>query len=242
MNQTGHEDDDYLICREYEEQMTQKSENYPDFISFQHTNGKYYFAWVNKEYQIILRGEGYSETSDRDHGINSVIQNRETKDKYKLIESHGAFFLTLRDENNQEIGRSCPKNDEMSLWSLIPFFNINETVNTNEKEDSENFSDFGNNSDLKTDPLAPAFGPPPMVIHSDESRQVSSPNKGFSTWWLILVILFILILWRWKSGNPSESSTKTPPTEQPSISEPNTPQPAAPPPIDVKSVRDSVVK
>lgn len=92
MNQSGHVDDDYLICREYEEQMTQKSDNYPDFISFQHTNGKYYFAWVNKDYQIIMRGEGYSDTSDRDHGINSVIENRELKERYKLIESHGAFF------------------------------------------------------------------------------------------------------------------------------------------------------
>ncbi|MBK7231140.1 MAG: YegP family protein [Saprospiraceae bacterium] len=241
MNQSGHVDDDYLICREYEEQMTQKSDNYPDFISFQHTNGKYYFAWVNKDYQIIMRGEGYSDTSDRDHGINSVIENRELKERYKLIESHGAFFLTLRDTNHQEIGRSCPKNDEASLWSLIPFFNIEEIENTNKKDDSENFSKFGNSSDLKTDPLAPAFGPPPIVIHSDGSSEDSSPNKGFSAWWLILVILFILILWRWKSCNQSDAA-KLPSTEQPSISEPSTPQPAAPPPIDVKSVRDSVAK
>ncbi len=119
-NVSFRQDDDYLICREYEEKISSVSEKYPDFISFQHENTeKYYFAWINKKSEIILRSEGYSTASARDNGIESVIKNREISDRFKIEEKHGAFFLILKAGNHQEIGRSCPRNSEEELWTLI---------------------------------------------------------------------------------------------------------------------------
>jgi hypothetical protein len=52
--------DDYLICREYQEQIGQKSMEYPGFITFKHDNGNHYFAWVDGD-KIILRSEAYPD-------------------------------------------------------------------------------------------------------------------------------------------------------------------------------------
>ena len=46
--------DDYLICREYQEQIDKKSSEYPGFITFKHDNGNHYFAWVDGD-KIIMR-------------------------------------------------------------------------------------------------------------------------------------------------------------------------------------------
>lgn len=112
--------DDYMICREYEEKIDSISTKYPDFISFKHENTeKYYFAWVNSKKEIVLRSEGYPTPSARDNGMDSVVKNREIKERFKVVESHGAYFLVLKAGNHQEIGRSCPKDSEAALWALI---------------------------------------------------------------------------------------------------------------------------
>jgi outer membrane protein OmpA-like peptidoglycan-associated protein/uncharacterized protein YegP (UPF0339 family) len=110
--------DDYLICREYEERINEVSSKYPGFITFQHENGKHYFAWVN-DGQIVMRGEGYPTTAARDNGIESVIKNREIAERFKTEESHGAYFRILKAGNHQEIARSCPKDSEAALMGLF---------------------------------------------------------------------------------------------------------------------------
>jgi len=113
-----NDDDDYLICREYEEQIGQNDAHNPGFISFQHENGKHYFAWVRNG-KIVMRGEGYPSTLGRDNGIASVIINRGDRNRFKVEEHHGVFFLLLRAGNNQEIARSCPKRSEAEAWALL---------------------------------------------------------------------------------------------------------------------------
>ncbi len=111
-------EDDYLPCREYESYVGHRSEKYPGFIAFQHTNGKYYFAWVNDQDQIVMRGEGYPSIAARDNGIESVIKNRELDERYKIEEKLGWWYLVLKAGNHQEIARSCPKPSQEELHSL----------------------------------------------------------------------------------------------------------------------------
>ena len=117
---SANEADDYMICREYEEKIGSVSDKYSDFITFHHENtNKYYFAWINPKKEIILRSEGYPTTAARDNGLESVRKNRDIRERFKVIESHGAYFLTLKAGNHQEIGRSCPRNSEAELWALL---------------------------------------------------------------------------------------------------------------------------
>jgi outer membrane protein OmpA-like peptidoglycan-associated protein/uncharacterized protein YegP (UPF0339 family) len=112
--------DDYMICREYQEQADVLTPDADGMIKFQHeNNGEYYFAWVGKDGKVILRSEGYPTVSARDNGLKSVLNNRANKERYKVIEAHGAYFLTLRAGNHQEIGRSCGAESEAALWALL---------------------------------------------------------------------------------------------------------------------------
>jgi outer membrane protein OmpA-like peptidoglycan-associated protein/uncharacterized protein YegP (UPF0339 family) len=116
------EDDDYMICREYEEQFD-ASKMVDGIISFTHEkSGKFYFAWFNDNGQVILRSEGYPTASARDNGVESVIKNRDISERFANIEAKGAHFLILKAGNHKEIGRSCPKKsaDEASgLWKAV---------------------------------------------------------------------------------------------------------------------------
>lgn len=116
---TSSEEDDYMICREYEEKFdaTQLEDG---FIKFHHENtGKYYFAWYTESGDVILRSEGYPNTAARDNGLESVKKNREIKERFKVEEKRGLYYLVLKAGNHQEIGRSCPKKSEDEVWALI---------------------------------------------------------------------------------------------------------------------------
>ncbi|MBK6566093.1 MAG: DUF1508 domain-containing protein [Saprospiraceae bacterium] len=113
-------EDDYMICREYEEKISSKHPEYSDFISFKHENtGKYYFAMINKNNEIVFRSEGYPTTAARDNGIESVRKNRDNKQRLSVEENRGLYFLVLKAGNHQEIARSCPKQNEAALWALF---------------------------------------------------------------------------------------------------------------------------
>jgi outer membrane protein OmpA-like peptidoglycan-associated protein/uncharacterized protein YegP (UPF0339 family) len=124
-NSGNNVQDDYLICREYEARISDsKSEKYSDFISFQHTNGEFYFAWV-VDGEVAMRSEGYASASARDNGIESVIKNKDSKDRFANVSAHGAHFLVLKAGNNQEIARSCPrKTEEETLTSLTKWLGL----------------------------------------------------------------------------------------------------------------------
>lgn len=112
-------EDDYLICREYEEQLNSRHPEYADFIVFKHEHtGKYYFAMVNDQNDIVFRSEGYPTPSARDKGLESVRKNREIKERISIEEKRGLYYLVLKAGNHQEIGRSCPKISESALSLL----------------------------------------------------------------------------------------------------------------------------
>ncbi|MBK8620206.1 MAG: DUF1508 domain-containing protein [Saprospiraceae bacterium] len=112
-------EDDYLICREYEEQINSKHPEYNDFIIFEHEHtGKYYFAMINEQNDIVFRSEGYPSTTSRDKGLESVRQNREIKERISVEEKRGLYYLVLKAGNHQEIARSCPKISESALSIL----------------------------------------------------------------------------------------------------------------------------
>jgi uncharacterized protein YegP (UPF0339 family) len=113
-------ENDYLICREYEEQLNQVSSKYPGFIAYQHDNGKFYFAVPDGRGGILLRSEGYPNEGARDNGIESVQKNLELEERYSIEEAHGAFFTILKAGNHQEIARSCPVNSREEAEAMFP--------------------------------------------------------------------------------------------------------------------------
>lgn len=125
--------DDYLICREYQEQIDKKSSEYPGFITFKHDNGNHYFAWVDGD-KIIMRSEAYPDADKMERGIKAVIKNRDIYERYSTDESHGAHFLILwgggehqqhtgNMESHNEIGRSCPQKSADDLKALLAGYN-----------------------------------------------------------------------------------------------------------------------
>jgi outer membrane protein OmpA-like peptidoglycan-associated protein/uncharacterized protein YegP (UPF0339 family) len=115
-----NEEDDYMICREYEEQYQTDKVEEGGFIRFLHENtGKYYFAWYDGDGNVILRSEGYPTAAARDNGMESVRKNREIRERFKTEEKRGLHYLVLKAGNHQEIGRSCPKDSEDKLWAMV---------------------------------------------------------------------------------------------------------------------------
>ncbi|HND90067.1 MAG TPA: YegP family protein, partial [Saprospiraceae bacterium] len=83
------------------------SPKYPGFHAWQAESGAYYFAAVSKRGQVQLRSEAYTTEEARDNGIESVMRNRDTEGRYKVVQEDGHWYLALRAGNNQEIARSC---------------------------------------------------------------------------------------------------------------------------------------
>jgi outer membrane protein OmpA-like peptidoglycan-associated protein/uncharacterized protein YegP (UPF0339 family) len=109
----------YLMVGEYEEKISSsKSSIYQDFIQFQHSNDKFYFAWVKNE-KIFMRSEGYSTASERDQGILSILQNRSDKNNYRTDSANGFHFLYIVTGNNKEIARSCPYKEEIETFIAL---------------------------------------------------------------------------------------------------------------------------
>ncbi|MBP9194717.1 MAG: OmpA family protein [Saprospiraceae bacterium] len=124
-------DDDYLICKEYQARIDQKSAEYPGFITFQHTNGNHYFAWVNGE-EIVMRSEAYPDEERMVRGIKAILKNKDIPQRYKVEEAHGVYFLLLfgggdhqehtgNMESHNEIGRSCPKKSREEILAMLMF-------------------------------------------------------------------------------------------------------------------------
>ena len=108
-------DDNYLACTHYETRP--RSQENSEFCVFIH-NEEYYFGLYDHHGDVLLRSEGYSSAAARDNGIASVIKNRGNKDRYEVVEFHGAHFVKLHAANGKEIARSCPS-DESEALALI---------------------------------------------------------------------------------------------------------------------------
>ncbi len=123
--------DDYLICREYKEQIGKKNAAYPGFISFEHENGNHYFAWVNND-EIVMRSEAYPDADKMERGIKAILKNCDLPERYSVIEEHGAHILLMwgggdhtkhtgNMAEHSEIGRSCPHKTREELNELLQF-------------------------------------------------------------------------------------------------------------------------
>jgi len=118
-------EDNYAACSAYEDRIgDSKHEKHDDVIVFQHRNGLYYFATLDKNNAIALRSEGYPTTGARDNGLKSVLRNREKRERFSIEESRESYFVCLTAGNNQEIGRSCPKKSREAAEALVPEMSI----------------------------------------------------------------------------------------------------------------------
>jgi uncharacterized protein YegP (UPF0339 family)/outer membrane protein OmpA-like peptidoglycan-associated protein len=110
-------EDNYLACRQYD---GHEGADEAGFTKWQHTDGQYYFSWLDDNGKVKMRSEGYPTTAARDNGVDSVMRNRDNADRYKVVELAGKTFVTLRAGNHQEIARSCAKEDMTAVWAMFP--------------------------------------------------------------------------------------------------------------------------
>lgn len=187
--------DDYLICREYQEQIDKKSSEYPGFITFKHDNGNHYFAWVDGD-KIIMRSEAYPDADKMERGIKAVIKNRDIYERYSTEESHGAHFLILwgggehqqhtgNMESHNEIGRSCPQKSADDLKALLAGYN----------SDLANQIKFSGLAALAattvTHPAATAMAETSSISNTDSDTS----GMGWLKWLIPLVLIGGLAWW-----------------------------------------------
>lgn len=117
----NREEDNYLACKEYANHSEVPHRGFYTFTK--EDSGQHYFAMFDeRDEKILLRSEGYPTKSARDNGIESVLKNREIKERYSIIESDsGHYFVVLKAANHKEIARSCGSRDKAGLWALFPF-------------------------------------------------------------------------------------------------------------------------
>ena len=111
-------EDDYLACHFYENHPSVNPED--GMVKFTHENGKNYFAWYDKNNQLLMRSEGYPTTAARDNGYASVLKNRDLEERYAIEEKMGYYFAYLKAGNHQEIARGCGKKTYDEAAALYP--------------------------------------------------------------------------------------------------------------------------
>lgn len=78
-------------------------------------DGQYYFNLKADNGQIILSSEGYTTTSARDNGIESVKKNSTDDNRFeRLTATNGKFYFNLKASNGQVIGKSQMYESEAS--------------------------------------------------------------------------------------------------------------------------------
>jgi uncharacterized protein YegP (UPF0339 family) len=110
--------DGYLACESYAGHNDSPAEG---FTTFTDENGENYFAMVGKDGSVLLRSEGYPSVLARDNGLASVQKNREIKERYKVVEDGGQWYVTLKAGNHQEIARSCGYGSESDALARFSF-------------------------------------------------------------------------------------------------------------------------
>ena len=121
VDQDAKIDDDYLVCSAYEARLgDSKDPNDDRVIVFQHPSGKYYFATLDEDGGLGLRSEGYPTTGARDTGLKAVRRSLKKRNRYKVEERRGLYYVVLYAQNGQEVGRSCPKKDRGAAEGMIP--------------------------------------------------------------------------------------------------------------------------
>lgn len=225
-------DDDYLICKHYYNNLDKVSEDYKDFITFQHKDN-HYFAWIH-DGRVVLRSEAYPDYERTIRGIKAIIKNRDIEDRYSIDSQFGVHFLCLwgGGKNNKhtgnmgehnEIGRSCPAKTKEALYSLLRFkgdgFASAVTgygvapIGGKKKAVAAVASSAIVASVASQAPIEKEMTP--TVTYSstkaNESKVTSSnPDKGFNWLWLLIPLLLLAAFFLFKGCGNDRSTTKVP--------------------------------
>lgn len=77
------------------------------FITKTGNDGQHYFNLKADNGQVILSSEGYTTTTARSNGIESVRKNAGNDGNYERLEAaNGKFYFNLKAANSQVIGKS----------------------------------------------------------------------------------------------------------------------------------------
>ena len=194
-------EDNYLLCKEYE---NHGSADANGFTKWQYKQAEHYFTWLTEGGAVKMRSEGYPTTAARNNGVDSVIRNRDNKDRYEIIEKSGKQFVILKAGNHQEIARSCPKDNLAAVFALFPLLDPNPVALV-----SEDISIAG--------PLAAAAAviataaavmpkpdsytpPPPVYETATVAAADTAAAGGFKWWWLLIPLLLLLAWWLFGKG------------------------------------------
>ena len=193
-------EDNYLHCRDYE---NHGSADANCFTKWQYKQGEHYFTWLTEGGAVKMRSEGYPTTAARNNGVDSVIRNRDNKDRYDIIEKSGKQFVILKAGNHQEIARSCPKDNLAAVYALFPLLNPNPVLAA-----AEDVSVAGPlaaaaavlATAAAVMPKPDAYVPPPPVYESATVAAADTAAGGFKWWWLLLPLLLLLAWWLFGKG------------------------------------------
>ncbi len=175
--------DVYLPCESYLGHNESPSEG---FTTFTDEKGENYFTMVGKDGSVLLRSESYPTISIRDNGLATVKKNREIKERYKIIEDGGQWYVSLKSGNHQEIARSCGYGSEADALARFSFL----------KEGSTDDFTWNIVPVVVTAPVAGSF-----IVDQETAG-------GIGKWlpWLLGVLLLVgLFWWLMKSCNKPAS-------------------------------------
>ncbi len=231
--------EDYLPCEAY---ASKKHTEYKGFTAFQdETNGLYYFAMVDTNGNVVLRSEGYTTEAGRDNGIESVINNRDIRDRWNQNKDETGYYMSLRAGNGLEIARTCPFESEgamlgwwMPFAAAWPWGGGLET--TGGGSDDDGGADVGSGFESTPTPVPPVTPPappkppvvppkppvPPVVPPKTPVPPVTNYSEAAATgggkWWkwllgaLLLGALLFLLL---RGCDGCSKSTPPPPIPDP---------------------------
>ena len=112
---------EYMPCDMYSGHSDSPAKGIRTFKAF---NNEYYFSVLDKNENVIMRSEGYPTIAARNNGIESVLKNRDNKDRYAEIEEEGIHYVILKAGNHQEIARSCPSDKKIGLLGFLPLLGL----------------------------------------------------------------------------------------------------------------------
>lgn len=190
--------DNYLPCDAY--QGAPDSEAHPGFTVFQNdASGLHYFSMVDKNGHIVLKSGGYESAASRDESMTSVLQNRDTEERWAKEKDDEGYFMSLHNETGREIARTCYFSSEGALlgWWMpfaagmlafghadedksIALPNFSETPSAGLREESAN---------IERKNIAPPAVPSDAIRH----ETTGASRHGWK--WLLGFLLLICLLW-----------------------------------------------
>ena len=159
---SDRQEDNYLACRQYD---GHEGADEAGFTRWEHSNGQFYFSWLDDNGKVKMRSEGYTTSTARDNGIDSVMRNRDNAERYKIVEVAGKTFVMLKAGNHQEIARSCPKENMDAVWAMFPLLAPADVVAANAVE--------------ATDDIAPTDIEDDYLPCRDYHGHMTAPRDGF---------------------------------------------------------------